>query len=114
MSARFDRSTAAAEPHDLLRRAAYRVDKLEAADPIVVFGARLDEDLLERGRLAIAAGPQDPHVGWTVVHDADEVLGLAGVRQPLAIRERHAIRIVAVDDEEPFDFSLRRSRETRA
>ena len=39
-----------------------------------------------------------------------EVLGLARVRQPLAIRERHSIRIVAVDDEEAFDFRLRRGR----
>jgi hypothetical protein len=100
----FDGSTAAAERHDLLAGAPHGKHQLEAADAIVVLGARLDEDLFERRRLAVAAGPQDPHVGRPVVHHPDEVLGLARIRQAFPVRQRHTVRVVPIDDEDAFEL----------
>ena len=64
---------------------------------VVVVGARLDHHFFERRDLLVAAGPQDAHVGRAIVQHADEVFGVALVRQAVDVVERDAIRTVLRD-----------------
>ncbi len=53
----------ARERHRLRRPPADRVDQIELRDAVVVVGARLDRDFLERRDPLVAGRPEDPHVG---------------------------------------------------
>ena len=64
---------------------------------MIVVCAGLDLDLLERGHLPIARGPDDPHVGRTVVQHAHEVFGIVGVLQAIGVGQLDAIGVVGGD-----------------
>ncbi len=68
--------------------------ELERSHTVVVIGARLDHHFLERRHLLVAGRPQNAHVGRAIVQHADEVLGVAVVRQAVDVVERDAIRAV--------------------
>ncbi len=85
------------------------VDELEARDAVVVFGPRLDGDLLERRDLLVAGRPQDPHVRRAVVHHAEEVLRVAGRAETIAIGQSDAIGVVAREHQIAFEHADRPS-----
>ena len=73
---------------------------------MVVVGANLDRDFFERRDLLIAGGPENAHVRWTIVHHADEVLGLARRAETVRIDERDAVRIVPGENEAAFEHAV--------
>ena len=85
------------ERHHFLRAALHRVDQLEAIDAVVVFRLRLDVHFLEPRHGSIGCRLQHAHVGWTILERADEVLGVAGVADAIAIGEDDAVGVVAGD-----------------
>ena len=79
----------------------HRVDQVQARDGVVVVGPHFDGDLLERGDLAVAAGPQHPHRGGAVGHRPDHVADRAAVRQPVRVDHAHRVPAVALDRQRP-------------
>ncbi len=79
----------------------HRVDQVQARDGVVVVGPHFDGDLLERGDLAVAAGPQHPHRGGAVGHRPDHVAGRTAVRQPVRVDHAHRVPAVALDRQRP-------------
>ena len=91
----------------LLGLAADRVHELEPIDAEVVLGLRFDVHFLEPRHRTIGGRLQDAHFRRAILERADEVFGVAGADEPVAIGERDAVRVV-VDHLERRDQLVRR------
>jgi hypothetical protein len=85
------------ERHDLLGAAAHRVDEIEAIDAVVVFCLRFDVHFFEPRHRSVGRRFQHTDFRRTILERADEVLGVAGVGHPVAVRQRDPIRVVVHD-----------------
>ena len=100
------------ERRRLLRASADGVDEVEAFDPIVVVGLGFDVDLVEPIHGTIARRLDDVDFGRPIFESANEIFGLARIRQPVAIGERDTIRGV-VDDFERRRPDVRTGRQRK-
>ena len=83
-----------AQAHDPLRPPHHAVHQLEAREPEIVDGARLDGDLLEGRDLPIPRGAQDLDGRRPVLHGPDEVVAAARVGQTVRVAQPHAVGVV--------------------
>ena len=84
-----------------------RVDELQTLKTVVVFGARLDRDLLQRRHPPVACRTQNLDVGRSIGEHLDEVLRVTVGSQAVGVGERDPIGIIALDLEPPLQHAVR-------